>query len=76
MSARYRRAGHTGDHLDLRPACARFVFGGRMKSVNGTTKALAALIAFGAFIPAKVARADILPAVGAPTVSAVAGGFN
>jgi len=47
-----------------------------MKSVNGTTKALAALIAFGAFIPAKVARADILPAVGAPTVSAVAGGFN
>lgn len=47
-----------------------------MKSLKGTTKALAALIALGAFIPTSEARADILPSVGAPTITAVPGGFN
>jgi hypothetical protein len=47
-----------------------------MKSRTGTTKALAALIALGAFIPLSAARADLLPAVGSPTITAVPGGFN
>ena len=47
-----------------------------MKSVKGTTKTVAALIALCAFIPVAEARADILPAVGTPTVTAVPGGFN
>lgn len=47
-----------------------------MNSVKGTTKALAVLFALGAFIPASEARADILPAAGAPTITAVSGGFN
>jgi len=50
--------------------------GGHMKSLKGTTKALAALIALGAFIPGSAARADILPSVGTPIITAVAGGFN
>jgi hypothetical protein len=47
-----------------------------MKSWKGTTKALAVLIALGAFIPASQARADILPSVGTPTITPVPGGFN
>jgi len=47
-----------------------------MKSTKGTTKALAAVLALSAFIPLSAARADILPAVGTPTVTAVPGGFN
>ena len=47
-----------------------------MKSMKGTTKALAVLIALGAVIPVSAARADILPTVGTPTVTPVAGGFN
>jgi hypothetical protein len=47
-----------------------------MKSLKGTTKALAALIALTAIIPVSQARADILPAVGYPTITPVVGGFN
>jgi len=46
-----------------------------MKSLKGTTKALAA-VAVAAILPISGARADILPAVGTPTVTAVSGGFN
>jgi len=47
-----------------------------MKSTKGMTKALAALIALSAMIPVSAARADLLPAVGTPTITAVPGGFN
>lgn len=45
-----------------------------MKSWNGTTKGLAAA-ALIAILPISRARADILPAVDAPTVTPTAGGF-
>jgi len=46
-----------------------------MKRLTGKTKALA-VVALSAMLPVSRARADILPAVGTPTVTAVAGGFN
>jgi len=46
-----------------------------MRNLKGTAKGLA-VIALGAILPVSQARADILPAVGTPTVTAVAGGFN
>ena len=46
-----------------------------MNGLMGKTKGLA-LIALAAILPVSQARADILPAVGTPTVTAVAGGFN
>ena len=46
-----------------------------MNGLMDKTKGLA-LIALAAILPVSQARADILPAVGTPTVTAVAGGFN
>ena len=46
-----------------------------MKTVKGVTIALGA-VALAALLPMSQARADILPAVGTPTITAVAGGFN
>jgi len=46
-----------------------------MKAWRGQTKALAAA-AFVAILPMSTARADILPAVVTPTITAVSGGFN
>lgn len=46
-----------------------------MTAWKSPTKALAA-VALAAILPISSARADILPAVGTPTVTAVAGGFN
>jgi hypothetical protein len=46
-----------------------------MNGLMGKTKGLA-LLALAAVLPVSQARADILPAVGTPTVTAVAGGFN
>ena len=47
-----------------------------MKSLKGTTVALAALVTVSSALPVREARADILPAIGSPTVTPVAGGFN
>lgn len=44
--------------------------------VSGRRMALAAAALVGLTIPGRTARADILPAVGTPTVTAVTGGFN
>ena len=46
-----------------------------MKTVKGASNALAA-VALAALLPVSQARADILPAVGTPTITAVTGGFN
>ena len=46
-----------------------------MNGLMGKTKGLA-LLALAAVLPVSQARADILPAVGTPTVTAIAGGFN
>ena len=47
-----------------------------MNFLKRTTVALAATAAVGLGGSAREARADILPSVGSPTVTAVAGGFN
>jgi hypothetical protein len=47
-----------------------------MDAARRTTLALTALAGLGLTLPPRAARADILPAVTAPTITAVSGGFN
>ena len=47
-----------------------------MALLKRITVAVATVATLGAAVPPQEARADILPAVGSPTVTAVAGGFN